>query len=1070
MNKIFTILLLLLGNVWVAQAQQPVISGRVLSADSKKPLYGALIKLKGLAKSATTDRDGDFTIHPADTNRVITVSYIGYQTWPCWVPNNGPVTIYLNEQTSEMKEIIVSNGYQQVSAEKTTGSFVQIDSALINRSVSTGILDRLDNVTSGLIFNTGKNAAVNDISIRGRSTLFGNSQPLIVLDNFPYDGDINNINPNDVESITVLKDAASASIWGARAGNGVIVITTKKGKYNHLMQVNFNSNVTVGDKPNIFYQPRMSSADFISVEEMLFAKGYYNSAYNSAFHKPLTPVVALLYQEMNGQVSAADANAQIAAYKNQDIRNDYEKYFFQKSVNQQYNLNLNGGSENQKYYLSAGYDNNRDNLTRNGYQRTTVNASNTYALLQHRLELTTGINFVQSLQELNNPGIDEIGLMAGNGALFYPYAQLADAKGNPLPMVHDYSSSFVQSAENAGLLDWNYRPLQDLDAADNQIKTIDYRINTQLKYKLLPELAVTAIYQYEYGTTVQTNLQDEDTYYTRDLINRFTQVNSDGTLTYNVPPGDILDEDYGAFTSQSFRTQLDYNKKLGGNSELTGLAGYEIKDLHTTDNSYRLYGYNDAQATNSSVDYVSSFPQYYFPGSTQQIPNNESEADLTDRYLSYFANGAYTYDQRYIVSGSARFDQSNLFGVKTNQKGVPLWSLGGSWIINRESFYNADWLPSLKARLTYGYNGNIDKSLSAYMTANYFPADESVLNSPAASIVNPPNPDLRWERDKVINLGLDFSTKNNRISGTLEYYVKNGYDLIGDIPYPTSTGISVFTGNTADTKGSGFDLTLNTKNIDGLFKWASTVLFSYAQDIASNYKVQAPNSTYASSGDQGLYPLQGKPLFALYSYKWAGLDPQNGNPRAYLNGQVSEDYAAIVNSSDINNLVYDGPTRPLYFGALRNTFSYHALSLSFNIAYRFDYYYRANGITYSAILKGQGYDYGSYSQRWQKPGDEATTQVPSLPTAINANRDAVYNFSTVLAKRADNARFQDLNLTYTLGNLKINNFQLHQFQVYLYANNLGILWKATKGNIDPDYPDADYAPVRTIAAGIKTNF
>lgn len=1067
--KIYTLTIILLFFSLALAAQQRTISGTVISADAHDPLAGATVHLKGTDKSVSTDAKGRFIIMLTDTARTLMVTFVGFKPRSYAVPAIPPIIIELEPAPGQLKEVIISNGYQQVAAEKTTGSFDQIDSATINRRVSPDILSRLQDAASGLIFNTGIGAGTNDISIRGRSTIFGNAQPLIVLDNFPYDGDLNNINPNDVESITVLKDAAAASIWGARAGNGVIVITTKKGKYNNGTQINATSNVTVGQKPNIFYQSRMSSSDFIGVEEMLFANGFYNSAYKSANHRPLTPVVNLLFEEKNNQISAADADAQINAFKNYDVRNDFEKYFYQQSLNQQYAFDLKGGSDNQKYFLSAGYDDDRDNLVRNGYQRLTLDANNTYSFIHHKLELTTAIIITDSWQQLNNAGIDNIGLTSGNGTNLYPYAQLADQSGNPLAIVHDYSSSFIASAENAGLLDWRYRPLQDLRAADNNASITDYRINTALKYKILPGLSSSLLYQYENSSTIQTDLQNEDMYYPRDLINRFTQINSDGTFTYNIPLGDILDNETTRFASQSFRAQIDYVKTLGDKQDLTALAGYEVKDLHTTTDSYRLYGYDDSHATNSSVDYVTSFPQYNFPESTQQIPNNDLEGDLTDRYISYFTNAAYTYDKRYILSASARRDESNLFGVNANQKGVPLWSAGLAWMPGQEKFYHLTWLPYLKLRVTYGFNGNVDKSLSAYTTASYLPADLSLLNAPFAYILNPPNPDLKWERDKVVNWAVDFGTKNNRISGSLEYYIKNGYDLIGSIPYPPSTGVTVFTGNAANTTGHGVDITLNSKNLNSVFKWKTSALFSYANDLVSSYKVQSPLSTYVSSGDQGLYPLQGKPLFALYSYKWAGLDPQNGNPRAFLDGQVSENYSSIVNTTNMNDIVYDGSTRPLYFGSVLNEFNYRHFSLSFNITYRFDYYYRAPGINYSSILQGQGYDFGSFADRWQKPGDESWTQVPSMPAQRSIYRDDVYNYSTILAKRADNARLQDINLTYTFSGVKINNFRINQFQVYLYANNLGILWKATKGRIDPDYVIADYPPVRTIAAGVKIN-
>jgi TonB-linked SusC/RagA family outer membrane protein len=1067
--KKYILIFVLACHALMSRAQQR-INGKVLAADTQLPLGGASIRINGSKIPAITGTDGSFVLTLQDSNRLATVSFTGYQAKTIRLSYRSYMVVRLDKLTMQIKEVIVSNGYQQLAVEKTTGSFVQLDSALINRRISTDILSRLEDVTPGLIFNRGKGSDVNDISIRGRSTLFGNAQPLIIVDNFPYDGDINNINPADVEGITVLKDASAASIWGARAGNGVIVITTKKGKYNHPMQVNATSSITVGAKPNIFYQPRMSSSDFIGIEQMLFDKGFYNSTLNSIDHKALSPVVDLLYRQKNNEVSAADVAKQLSTYQKQDVRNDFNKYLYRQSLNQQYALSLNGGAADQKYYLSAGYDNNRDKLVRNGYERITVNASNTNSFFNHKLELSTGIVFTQSKRLLNNQGIGQIGLFAGNGPSLYPYASLADKNGNPLAIAHDYNNTLKNSAAKTGLLDWDYKPIQEVDNADNEIKLTDYRLNARLSYKIISGLEASAIYQYEKATTAQHNLQDLASYYTRDLINRFTQVNADGTLTYNIPVGGIVDMTNSVLASQSFRGQLNFNRTIGTKHEITALAGYEVKDLHTISNSSRLYGFDNEHATSSSVDYVNSFSQFNFPASRQQVPNNEQEADLTDRYLSYFANTAYTFDRRYVLSASSRLDRSNLFGVRTNQKGVPLWSAGLSWIMSNEGFYHAGWLPYLRARLTYGFNGNVDKSLSAYTTAQYFPAYQSILNYPYASITNPPNPDLRWERNKVVNFGLDFGFRNNRVTGTIEYYTKKGFDLIGNIPYPPSAGIAVFTGNTADTKGRGFDVTVNTINVQGTFRWSSVFLISYAKDLVSNYKVQAPPSTYVSSGDFGLYPLQGKPLFSLYSYRWAGLDPTNGNPRVYLKGQVSEDYAAIANSSDINDIVYNGPSRPAYFGAFRNNFNYKQLSLSFNISYRLGYYYRQNGISYGTILRGQGYNYGSYNQRWQQPGDEIKTQVPSVPSAIDFNRDAVFNYSSALVKNAGNIRLQDISLTYTFNDLRINRFKLNQFQVYLYANNVALLWKATKGIYDPDYAIAGYPPERTFAAGLKTNF
>ncbi len=208
----------------------------------------------------------------------------------------------------------------------------------------------------------------------------------------------------------------------------------------------------------------------------------------------------------------------------------------------------------------------------------------------------------------------------------------------------------------------------------------------------------------------------------------------------------------------------------------------------------------------------------------------------------------------------------------------------------------------------------------------------------------------------------------------------------------------------------------------------------------------------------------------MYSYKWAGLAPSTGDPQGYLNGQLSKDYTAIFAATTPDDLIYSGSARPTKFGALRNTFSFKQFSLSANINYRFSYFFRASGIVYNNVLTGQGYYYGYYANRWKKEGDELFTSVPSLPSAVNANRDSFYNYSEATIEKGDNIRLQDIRLSYSLSKRTLRLLPFSRFQAYFYANNIGIIWKATKSNLDPDYPIADYPPIRTIGAGLNIGF
>jgi len=1035
------------------------IRGRVISERDQLPLPGASIRVKGTSLGSSSDSLGNFTLAVSQREFILEVSFMGYKAKELVVkqPLTSLLLLALSEDENALEEVVVSTGYQTVPKERATGSFAQVDNALLNRSVSGDIISRLEDVVPGLVFNR---KGGNSLSIRGQSTLFANAQPLIVLDNFPYDGDINLINPNDVESVTVLKDAAAASIWGSRAGNGVIVITTKKGKYNREPQVSFNSNITAGDKPDLFYEPQMSSPEFIEMEKVLFARNYYRNMETSTNrNNPLSPVVELLIAKRDGLISPALADAQIEALKVSDVREDMENYLYRSSVNQQYSVNMNGGSENQRYMLSAGYDRNLSSSLGNGNRRITLNAANTYSLLKQKLEINTSIYYTNRSTEQNNPGTIRL---SGNRAL-HPYARFTDDNGNPVTLTHDYRPLFIQSAEQQGLLNWEYNPLRELALGNNSGRTSDYRINGGLKYKMFEGLTADVLYQFGNTSENKRDLQVKESYYARDLINNMTTVNPNGTLKRNIPLGDILDLQNGSITSHNLRTQLGYNRNWKTNHAINAIAGWEMRTYNNQNTGHRLYGYDDEYASSSVVDYITQVPIYSNPGASTSIQNGDFQSELNDRFISYYMNSAYSYKGRYTLSASGRLDQSNLFGVRANQKGVPLWSVGASWDVSRENFYSLKWLPEFKIRATYGYNGNIDKTVTAYTTAFLSPNVTPVNKLPFALITNPPNPELRWERIKMINLGMDFSLVGQRIKGSIDYFHKRGLDLIGFTPYAPSTGITQFKGNTASIGGNGIDALLSSTNVKGLLAWNTDLIVSYATDKVLDYKVNSTATSLIQSADAARYPVTGRSLYSVYSYPWAGLDAQTGDPRGDRNDAASNNYSGIIGAATPGNIVYHGSSRPTLSGALRNTFNWKGVSLSANMSYRLGYYFRKNSVRYNMVLTGQG-GHGDYAMRWQKPGDEAFTNVPSIPASTNTNRDNFFIYSAALVEKGDHIRLRDINITYDLerSGLKL---PFRRTQVYLYGNNLGMLWKANDSGIDPDFQTGP--PPRTIAAGLR---
>ena len=563
------------------------------------------------------------------------------------------------------------------------------------------------------------------------------------------------------------------------------------------------------------------------------------------------------------------------------------------------------------------------------------------------------------------------------------------------------------------------------------------------------------------------NLYSLQTYFTRDLINQYTQVDSTGKATYPIPRGGILDETITGYDANNVRLQLSYDHALGSDHRLTAILGTELRDVEMRTNTNRIYGYDAVRQNGSALNYSTLYRLYNSPGVSSKVPNPDHLTLNSDRYLSYYFNGAYTYKGRYILSASVRRDESNLFAVDVNKRGVPLWSAGAAWDLSKEDFYQVDWLPFLKLRVTEGYNGNVDRSVSAYTTA-LINTGTNAYGAPVASINNPPNPTLRWERINIFNVGIDFGTRNDRVGGSLEYYIKEGKDLIGQIPVDPTTGNLVFTGNTADMKAHGIDLNLHINNTLGAFRWNSTILFSFVRDRVTNYAQKlGAIKNYLNAGS--INPLRGNPLYSIYALKWEGLDPQNGDPQGLLGGHVSKDYSSIYNSVNTENLLYKGPANPPFFGSLRNDLYWKQFGLSFNIIYKFGYYFRRNSIQYNFLFAGQSEGHPDYDRRWQKPGDEQRTYVPSRIYPVDQSRDDFYAYSEVLIEKGDHIRLQDLQLSYDLPKKTFARLPLQMVRFYCYANNIGILWKANHQGIDPDNVLSIPNP-RTIALGLKLEF
>ncbi|MBE8719951.1 SusC/RagA family TonB-linked outer membrane protein [Sphingobacterium pedocola] len=1057
-----------------AQAQSGrTLGGEVRSAADGQPIEGVSIEVG--KKYTLSDKEGKFTITVAEQKGTLKINHIGFVGQSlAYDETTTSLDITLQPIENQIEEVdVVSTGYQRIPKERATGSFEFVDSALFNRKVSTDFVSRLEDVVPSISSN--KTYAPNrgrylGINIRGVSTMRSEFQPLVVIDGVPYPnnfdeftGNFNNINPNDVESVTVLKDAAASSIWGAQSGNGVIIVTTKRGKYNQPFQLSVNSNVTVGQKPDLYYYPQMNTSDYIDLEKQIFDAGYWNSRMNR-YSVNLTPVVQLLKKHREHDITEEELNLELDALRGIDMREDFMKYIYRESVNQQYSVQMRGGGEKINTAFSIGYDNNLDNLVTSSYSRFTAK-NNTQLRPIKNLTLDIGVTYTESKRrESEQPmGYNLMGRGEGN----FPYMQMADEQGNPL-VVDAISRNpiFRDTVAGGRLLDWKYRPIAELYETHNLVRIRETFLNLGANYQILPSLKISGLYAHQRAAQPMELWRGMGSVHQREFINFRSSWDKDNVY-WGIPVGEYLNTLHRNNVSKQGRIQIDFNERWGAH-ELSAIAGGEIRQIDSDMISSIFWGYDSETMSFQSVQVGSQVPALNGIAGNILLMDFSQNGAYTNRYRSTFANASYSYSARYTLSGSVRKDASNLFGVNANDRGQPFWSIGAAWTLSNENFINSDWFPLLKLRATYGYNGNVNNSTAAYPIINVSSSADYITGQNYATIQSPPNPSLRWERVGMFNLGLDFAIRNNRLSGAIEYYIKRSKDLIAPTQIDPTTGFTSLNINSADLDGRGVDLTLNSLNVSTRsFVWSSNLVFAYnrtevarsfvSNDRARNY-VTGPHS-------MTLTPIEGMNLYSALGYRWAGLDPADGTPRGYLDGEVSKDYAALVNQSTIGELENMGTTKPLYFGSLRNNFRFKAVELSFNIAYNLGHKFRRYSFDNRYFID-QGVGHADYANRWQKPGDEQWTDVPAFTYPNNLYASDLYYYSSALIEDASWIKLRDIQLSYTIP--AMNNIPLKNARIYAYAQHIGTLWLANAHRIDPEFGKIVPDPL-TLSLGLNFN-
>ncbi|MDN3586122.1 SusC/RagA family TonB-linked outer membrane protein [Pedobacter aquatilis] len=1015
-----------------------------------------------------SNENGDFSMNIRQLPDTLTVQALGYEKQQFAIlTGREEFLVNMKSSAMELDSVVVSTGYQVSKANEINGSIAVISSAQLNVRGGSNILDRLLGQSSGLVMNVGKSTGnvmnKTGLSVRGLGTINGPLDPLIVLDGFIYEGNIANLNPNDIEQVSILKDASAASIWGARAGNGVIVLTSKKGKFNQTFSIDASASAMVKSLPNLNAYKEMSAADYIESERVMFNGGYFNNRISSTPYLALSPAVELLLKQRRGLAGSAETEAALDALKLNDSKSAYLNEFYTRGLIQQYNVNIKGGAERYSYLIGGAFE---DVLgeTYASSKKLNLNFSQEVKV-SSKLSFSSKIYLTSSKALSGRPAFNSI--LVGGRVL--PYLSFRDAQGEALPVAMNYRWAYTDTLANSRLLDWKYYPAQEYE---HQRTTIDARelfANAGLNYRVLDFLNASLSYQYQRQRSSSDALTDENSYASRNQINSYSQYNrATGVVTYPIPRGGISYLTESIQSSYTIRGQLSGDKAFGDH-RINAFAGAEIREVSSNSFSLRRFGYKEDPLTSVDIDPVNLY-RNILTGSNSRLSSSGLPTSKTYRFLSSYANAAYTFKGKYTLSGSARVDGSNIFGASTNDKFKPLWSAGLGWSLSDEPFYKIAWMPRLKFKATYGYSGNVDMTKTALSVGTT--ATASLTGLPYTRITSINNPSLRWEQLSQLNLSAEFSIPDNRLSGTLSFFRKRGTDLYGAALYDPTTwgGAATLVRNVADMSGRGVELDLHSINRRGnLFSWSSDLYFNYNDSRTLKYYDRSGIGVAGFlGGSNTIAPVEGKPLYSMVAYKYAGLDNQ-GSPIGYLKGEKSTDYAAIVTESRTtgDNLVYKGSSVPLFYGSLINTLRFQQLSLSFNFSYRLGYYAMKESFTSSQLIDN-GRGHSDYALRWQKPGDELITSVPAFRYPANSQSDGFYQLSEANVIKADHIRLDYLNLNYRF-QLKGSAGLFKSVECYAGLQNVGIIWRANKLGIDPEYMSA-IPPLKSVLIGIRTGF
>ena len=1050
-------------------AQEQTITGHVLDGDfDNAPLVGATVKVEdkennNLLQGTATDIDGKFSLEIPAGATEFSVSFIGYETKVVEIEEGRTeYDIVLRSNSNKINEVVIT-GYQNIERRRLTSAVATVNIADGKIGSITNIDQALAGQVAGLstVVSNGAPGAPVKIRIRGTASLVGTQDPLWVLDGMPLEGtdipameelkDIDNIyqtsiagvNPSDIENITVLKDAAATAIYGARAANGVIVITTKRGKLGKA-QINVSSRLTVNPNLDLSRLNMLNSEEKVGLELDLLNSDYtYRGTKGSVYQ--LLSQYGMLETYKTGGWDALSPEAQNAINALKGINTDWNDILMRTALSQEYNISISGATEKVNYYTSVGYNDEQGNVKGVGNNRFNITMKTNYHINRF---LKLGASVFANQRKQNT------------------YLTDYNSFTNPI-----YYSRIANS----------YQTVYDADGNYAYDKNVEGRADTDLDFNIIEERANTsnvrtdrsmmalfdAVFNYNdmFKLTSQLGLQ-----YDNYKLDRYAGKDSyamryeryahryNGGETY-LPKGGMHKVNHSNSFQWTWKTMAEYRQTFANKHEFEIMLGSELRRIETGTNYSVAYGYDPRTLTTIPVVFPSE--------STAKNNPLYSETFTENAFASFFATTSYTFKNRYTVGGSVRFDGSDVFGVAKEYRFLPLYSVSGLWrVVEEEWMQDFHEIDNLGIRVSYGIQGNIDKNTSPYLIGKLdktqiLPGNvEDVIQAETA-----PNPNLRWEKTKNVNAGIDFAVLNRAISLTVDYYYRRSTDLIGMRMLPLETGFSSTTINWASMENQGVEVSLATRNIYTKdFLWTTSINVGYNSNKVLQETV-AENATYPSR--------EGYPVGAIFAYKTAGLDDagyplyETKDGRAVSAAEffnLDRHGAPQMSAADQRNLyTYMGSSDPLVSGGFLNSFEYKNFSLNVNLAFNLGATIRVQP-TYSPLFYDRGLNTNrDILDRWTV--DNQDGKFPTLMSNDDVHNSEIafyenyssYGMLDIWVKKCNYLRCQSIRLAYKFDGEWMKKIGVRTASVSLEGRNLFVVASDYTNYLDPETMGNPYA-------------